>query len=58
MSEAEQEVATKFELAQVYQEMGDFENAREILQEVLNEGNAQQRQEAEAMLAQLGNEPG
>ncbi len=49
----EQEVRTKFELAQVYQEMGDYENAREILQEVMNEGNEQQKKDAGALLAQM-----
>ena len=54
LSEAEQEIKTKFELAQVYQEMGDFENAREILQEVIVEGNADQQSSAQALLLQLG----
>ncbi len=55
LSEAEQEVGTKFELAQVYQEMGDIENAREILQEVIAEGNERQRSDAEALLQQMDN---
>ncbi len=54
MSEAEQEVKTKFELAQVYQEMGDHENAREILQEVIAEGNSQQQASAQELLQKLG----
>ncbi len=54
MSEAEQEVKTKFELAQVYQEMGDHENAREILQEVIAEGNPQQQANAQELLQKLG----
>ncbi|HET9113700.1 MAG TPA: FimV/HubP family polar landmark protein [Burkholderiales bacterium] len=54
MSEAEQEVKTKFELAQVYQEMGDHENAREILQEVIAEGNPQQQASAQELLQKLG----
>ena len=49
----EQEIRTKFELAQVYQEMGDYENAREILQEVMHEGNEQQKKDAGALLAQM-----
>lgn len=53
LSDNEQEVKTKFELAQVYLEMGDDENAREILQEVINEGNAQQQSEAAVMLQQI-----
>lgn len=55
LSEAEQEVGTKFELAQVYQEMGDIENAREILQEVIAEGNERQRSDAQALLQQMDN---
>jgi pilus assembly protein FimV len=48
-----QEVATKFDLAKVYTEMGDKDGAREILQEVIREGDAQQQQEAKALLAAL-----
>lgn len=49
-----QDVATKLELAQAYEEMGDKEGARELLQEVLNEGNAAQQETARNKLAQLG----
>lgn len=48
-----QEVATKLDLAKAYQEMGDAAGAREILDEVLRDGDAQQRASAQAMLAQL-----
>jgi FimV-like protein len=34
--------------------MGDVEGAREILQEVLHEGDEQQRTEAQGILAKLG----
>lgn len=51
--EAWHEVATKMDLAKAYQEMGDAEGAREILQEVLNEGDEQQRNAAQAILQQL-----
>lgn len=54
LSDVEQEVKTKLDLAQVYQEMGDHENAREILQEVIKEGNAQQQASAHDLLNQLG----
>lgn len=47
------EVATKLELAQAYEEMGDLEGARELLNEVLNEGSAAQREQARAKLEQL-----
>ncbi|MEQ1667623.1 MAG: FimV/HubP family polar landmark protein, partial [Sulfuriferula sp.] len=52
LSETEQEVKTKLDLAQVYLEMGDNENAREILQEVVQEGNAQQQAHAHELLQQ------
>jgi len=48
-----EEVATKLDLARAYQEMGDVEGARELLQEVVNEGDARQRQEALALLSAL-----
>jgi pilus assembly protein FimV len=48
------EVATKLDLAKAYQEMGDATGAREILEEVLTEGDAGQRESAQAMIAQLG----
>jgi pilus assembly protein FimV len=47
------DVATKFELAQAYEEMGDKEGARELLQEVLNEGSGRQQELARAKLATL-----
>src|SRR5205823_227039 len=42
-----------FNLAKAYQEMGDVEGAREILQEVLHEGDDQQKSEAQGMLSKL-----
>ncbi len=48
------EVDTKLELAAAYEEMGDKEGARELLQEVLNEGNEAQRAAARSKLEQLG----
>ncbi|MCX7898030.1 MAG: hypothetical protein N2441_09175 [Rhodocyclaceae bacterium] len=47
------EVATKLELADAYEEMGDLEGARELLNEVLNEGNARQRELARARLDRI-----
>ncbi len=41
------EVATKLDLARAYVEMGDSEGAVDILDEVLSEGNEEQRQEAQ-----------
>jgi len=48
------DVQTKFDLAKAYQEMGDREGAREILQEVLSEGDAEQKAAAQAVLGSLG----
>ena len=48
-----EEVATKLDLARAYQEMGDVEGARELLQEVVNEGDSGQRQTALSLLAAL-----
>jgi pilus assembly protein FimV len=47
------DAATKLDLAKAYQEMGDLEGAREILQEVLHEGDDQQKSEAQGLLAKL-----
>jgi len=48
------DAATKLDLAKAYQEMGDVEGAREILQEVLHEGDDQQKAEAQSLLTKLG----
>jgi pilus assembly protein FimV len=48
------DAATKLDLAKAYQEMGDLEGAREILQEVLHEGDEQQKSEAQGLLSKLG----
>ena len=48
-----QEVATKLDLARAYQEMGDVDGAREILNEVLSDGDEQQRNEAQSLMQQL-----
>jgi len=50
---ASQDVETKLELAQAYEEMGDKEGARELLQEVLGEGNAAQKEAARSKLERL-----
>lgn len=48
-----QDVATKLELAQAYEEMGDREGARELLEEVIQEGSARQQELARTKLAAL-----
>ena len=50
--EEEDMVQNKLELARAYLELGDGENVRSILQEVLSEGNAAQREEARQLLEQ------
>ncbi len=48
------DVQTKFDLAKAYQEMGDKDGAREILQEVIKDGDAGQQAEAKKLLESLG----
>lgn len=47
------ETATKLDLARAYIDMGDTEGARDILDEVLSEGNDTQQQEARELIARL-----
>lgn len=47
------DVQTKFDLAKAYQEMGDKEGAREILDEVVAEGDDSQKRAARDLLATL-----
>ena len=49
-----QEVATKLDLAKAYQEMGDKDGAKELLGEVLKEGDAAQQAQARTMLEAVG----
>jgi pilus assembly protein FimV len=48
-----QEVATKLDLAKAYEEMGDKDGARELLNEVIKEGDNAQQQRARSMLEAL-----
>ena len=47
------ETATKLDLARAYIDMGDADGARDILDEVLKEGNASQQQEAREMMGRI-----
>lgn len=47
-------VATKLDLARAYVDMGDSEGAREMLEEVLVEGDTQQQSDAQALLDSIG----
>ena len=49
----DEESATKLELAYAYQKMGDFEGAEEILLEVSQEGNSEQKIEADELLSKI-----
>ena len=53
MSSALMEMETKLDLALAYQEIGDKEGARELLDEVIKGGNIEQVSKANAMRAQL-----
>ncbi len=52
-AELYQEVATKIDLARAYQEMGDEVGAREILDEVMLDGDDEQKQQAQLIIKQL-----
>lgn len=47
------EISTKLDLARAYIEMEDKEGARDILDEVLQEGTAEQKSQAEALIQQM-----
>jgi pilus assembly protein FimV len=47
------EVGTKLDLARAYMDMGDPDGARNILEEVLHEGSAAQKQEAQRLMESL-----
>lgn len=47
------EMSTKLDLAVAYQEIGDKEGARELLEEVLQDGSSAQIEKAKTMLAEL-----
>ena len=48
------EISTKLDLARAYLDMGDHEGTRGILEEVLVDGNDEQKQEANELIAKLG----
>lgn len=47
------EIATKLDLARAYLDMGDTEGARDILDEVMSEGNDEQKQEAGSLIERI-----
>ena len=48
----DEESATKLELAYAYVKMNDFEGAKEILSEVIEEGNTDQKKKRKSSLAE------
>jgi pilus assembly protein FimV len=48
-----QEMATKLDLASAYEEIGDKEGAKELLNEVIKDGDAGQQQKARLMLSKI-----
>jgi pilus assembly protein FimV len=48
------DVQQKFDLAKAYEEMGDKDGARDILQEVVREGDTEQQTQAKKLLGSLG----
>ncbi len=53
LEDAADPMATKIDLARAYLDMGDKEGAREILEEVIQEGNQEQQSAAKALLQQI-----
>ncbi|UCV23895.1 FimV/HubP family polar landmark protein [Ferribacterium limneticum] len=49
-----EEVNTKLDLAKAYEEMGDLEGARELLQEVVGEGSIDLVEQARTILGRIG----
>ncbi|MEK7844405.1 MAG: FimV/HubP family polar landmark protein, partial [Pseudomonadota bacterium] len=52
-SEHWQEIETKLYLAKAYQEMDDKEGAKEMLEEVIRDGDAKQKKAAKKLLKSL-----
>ena len=50
---AEDEIGTQLDLAKAYIELGDTDNAKTILDEVIAQGNDDQKQQAQELLGQL-----
>ena len=50
---AEDEIGTQLDLAKAYIELGDNDNAKTILDEVIAQGNDEQKQQAQDLLSQI-----
>jgi len=53
LPDSEDEVGTKLDLAKAYIDMGDNDGARSTLEEVMNEGNEDQKKEAQELMGQI-----
>jgi pilus assembly protein FimV len=53
LPDSEDEVGTKLDLAKAYIDMGDNDGARSTLEEVLSEGNDDQKKEAQDLMSQI-----
>jgi pilus assembly protein FimV len=53
LPDSEDEVGTKLDLAKAYIDMGDNDGARSTLEEVMNEGNDDQKKEAQELMGQI-----
>ncbi len=53
MESVEDEIATKLDLARAYVELGEEESARVSLEEIIRDGNEEQKKRAEELLAKL-----
>ena len=51
--EGADEVETKLDLARAYMDMDDLDGAKDILEEIVSEGNEQQKAEAEALITSI-----
>jgi pilus assembly protein FimV len=53
LPDSEDEVSTKLDLAKAYIDMGDNDGAKSTLEEVMNEGDDNQKKEAQDLLSQI-----
>lgn len=53
LPDSEDEVSTKLDLAKAYIDMGDNDGAKSTLEEVMNEGDDDQKKEAQDLLSQI-----
>ena len=54
-ADSDSDIDTQLDLASAYIEMGDFEGAREIIEEVLTTGDAKQKEQAQTLLDSIEN---